>query len=192
MNPKVDWYFEKAEAFKKDLAKLRNICLETGLDEVLKWGQPTYQHNGKNIVLLHTFRDYFALMFFKGALIKDTAKLLVKATENMQASRQLRFHNSAELSKNAKLIKQYIFEAVEIEKSGLKPKMKTTADYPVPEELTLAFKKNKALKTAFEKLTPGRQRGYLLHFAAAKQSTTRAARIDKLTPAIMAGKGWNE
>jgi len=192
MNPKVDFFFEKENKFQKEAQQLRKIVLGCGLDEKLKWGQPCYTLGDKNIVLIHSFKEYCALLFFKGALLNDAHKILIQQTENVQAARQMRFTNLTEIKKLAATIKAYIYEAIEAEKAGLKVKLKKTTEFNMPEELQKKLNKNAALKKAFYALTPGRQRGYLLYFSSAKQSATREARIEKCIPAIMEGKGWNE
>jgi uncharacterized protein YdeI (YjbR/CyaY-like superfamily) len=171
---------------------LRDIALETGLDEEVKWGFPAYTFKKKNIFMLGSFKEYSSIMFFKGALLSDSEKILVQPTENSNSGRQLRFTNANEIQKLKKTILSYIFEAVELEKSGAKVEAKKTSEYPMPEELELKFKELPELKAAFEKLTPGRQRGYLLHFSQAKQSATRLSRIEKNMEAIFNGKGLNE
>ncbi|MDE3250284.1 MAG: YdeI/OmpD-associated family protein, partial [Bacteroidota bacterium] len=163
-----------------------------GLTEELKWGCPCYTENKRNIVLIHGFKEYCALLFFKGALLGDDKKLLIQQTENVQSARQMRFTNAKEIGKLEKTIKAYIYEAIEVEKAGLKVALKKTSDYPVPEEFEQVLKKNKAAKKAFEGLTPGRQRAYLFHFSQAKQSATRSARIEKYLPKILAGKGLDD
>lgn len=192
MNPKVDFYFEKENRWQKETQQLRKIALACGLDEVLKWGQPCYTFGDKNIVLIHSFKEYCALLFFKGALLKDADNILIQQTENVQAARQMRFTNLTEIKKLAATIKAYIYEAIEAEKAGLKVKLKKTKEFNMPEEFQKRLDKNKALNKAFYALTPGRQRGYLLHFSSAKQSKTREARIEKYIPAILAGKGLED
>lgn len=192
MNPNVDWYFSKNENWEKEITKLRTIILSCGLTEELKWGSPCYTHEGNNIVLIHVFKEYCAILFFKGALLSDANGILVQQTKNVQSARQLRFTNSKEITKLEKVIKAYVYEAIEVEKAGLKVKLKKVAEYSVPEEFQKRLDKSKTLKAAFEKLTPGRQRGYLLHFSSAKQSATREARVEKYIPKIMAGKGMED
>lgn len=189
MNPNVDWYFSKNENWEKEITKLRTIILSCGLTEELKWGSPCYTHEGNNIVLIHVFKEYCAILFFKGALLSDANGILIQQTKNVQSARQLRFTNSKEITKLEKVIKAYVYEAIEVEKAGLKVKLKKVAEYSVPDEFQKRLDKSKTLKAAFEKLTPGRQRGYLLHFSSAKQSATREARVEKYIPKIMAGKG---
>jgi uncharacterized protein YdeI (YjbR/CyaY-like superfamily) len=176
----------------QEMKALRDIALETGLDEEVKWGFPAYTFDKKNIFMLGSFKDHSTIMFFKGALLSDSSNILVQPTENTNSGRQLRFTNANEIQKLKKTILSYIFEAVELEKSGAKVEAKKTSEYPMPEELELKFKELPELKAAFEKLTPGRQRGYLLHFSQAKQSATRLSRIEKNMEAIFNGKGLNE
>lgn len=192
MNPKVDWYFTKAKTWQEEIEKLRTIVLDCGLDEELKWGCPCYTQEGSNIVLIHTFKDYCALLFFKGALMKDPEKILIQQTENVQAARQIRFTGAKEITKLKTILKSYIREAIEVEKSGMKVPMKKTKEFAMPEEFKKKLSKNAALKKAFEALTPGRQRGYLLYFSSAKQEKTREARIEKCIPQIMDGKGLED
>lgn len=191
-NPKVDFFFEKDSQWSKEYDKLRKIVLACGLDEQLKWGQPCYMHGGSNIVLIHGFKEYCALLFFKGALMTDGEGLLIQQTANVQSARQMRFTDAKEITKLAATIKSYIYDAIAVEDAGLKVTLKKVEEYAVPEEFQQVLDKNKKLKTAFEALTPGRQRAYLLHFAAPKQSKTRTARIGKAIPDILAGKGLND
>ena len=192
MNPKVDWYFDKNEKWKKEIEKLRSIVLDCGLNEELKWGCPCYEFEENNIVLIHVFKDYCALLFFKGALLNDPNGILVQQTKNVQGARQMRFTNTREIVKMEKIIKPYVYEAIEVEKAGLKVKLKKTAEFTMPAEFQNKLNKNRSLKTAFESLTPGRQRAYLLYFAAPKQTRTRESRIEKYTKHILAGKGLND
>ncbi len=192
MNPKVDFYFSKAGKWQKEIKKLRTILLDCDLVEEVKWGCPCYMFEKKNIVLIHTFKEYCALLFFKGALLKDKKGILIQQTENVQSARQMRFTNLTELIKLEKTIKAYVYEAVEVEEAGLKVELKETKEYTVPEEFQKKLTKNAALKKAFYALTPGRQRGYLLYFSAAKQSSTRESRIEKYIPIILQGKGVND
>ncbi len=179
MNPKVDWYFGKNERWEKALRKLRTIALDCQLTEELKWGCPCYTLNGSNIALIHVFKEYCALLFIKGALLKDEHRILVQQTKNVQAARQIRFTNLREVLKMERVMKAYIHDAIEVEKSGLQVELKKTAEFEMPEEFKNKLKELPALKTAFYALTPGRQRGYLLHFSTAKQSKTREARVEK-------------
>lgn len=192
MNPKVDFYFTKAKTWQKEIEQLRTLVLDCGLTETLKWGCPCYTNEDSNVVLIHTFKEYCALLLFKGALLKDPKELLVQQTENVQAARQMRFISSQEITKLKTTIKAYINEAIAAEKSGMKVELKKTSEFAVPEEFKQILKEDAALKKAFNALTPGRQRGYLLHFSAAKQSKTREARIEKCVPDILEGKGLND
>jgi len=192
MNPKCDFYFDKNEQWQKEIEKLRDIVLDTGLTEELKWGCPCYMYNDTNVVLIHVFKEYCAILFFKGALLNDPNGILVQQTENVQAARQMRFTNVKEIVKLEKAIKAYIYEAIEVEKAGLKVQLKKTQEFPMVEEFEVKLNKNKALKKAFESLTPGRQRAYLLHFSSAKQAKTREARVEKYIPQILAGKGIDD
>lgn len=192
MNPNVNFYFEKAKQWQEELETLRILINDCGLTEELKWGTPCYTLEKSNIVLIHTFKDYCAILFFKGALLKDTAGILIQQSKNVQAARQMRFRNVRDILEQEPLIKTYIKEAIEIEKAGLKVDFKKTEEYPVPEEFKQKLEEIPVLKTAFEALTPGRQRAYLLHFSAPKQSTTRQSRIEKCMEQILNGKGLND
>lgn len=192
MNPKVDKFLSEVENWKTELEKLRSIILETGLTEDFKWKHPCYTYKNANIVLIHGFKEYCAVLFYKGVLLKDKKKLLIQQTENVQTGRQMRFTNISEIKKLEKTIKEYIFESIEAEKAGLKVQLKKTSDYEIPEELELKFKEDEDFKAAFENLTPGRQRGYLLHFAQPKQSKTREDRIEKNSKRIFMGKGLTD
>lgn len=192
MNPKVDFYFEKNEKWRQEIAQLRAIILECGLTETLKWGCPCYQYGKSNIVLIHVFKEYCAVLFFKGALLSNTDGMLVQQTKNVQAARQARFINLKGVTKAAKVLKARIYEAVEVEKAGLKVVLKKAIEFAVADEFKKQLAKNAALKKAFYALTPGRQRGYLLHFLAPKQSTTRQTRVEKCIPQILNGKGLND
>ncbi|MEO8514216.1 MAG: DUF1801 domain-containing protein [Ignavibacteria bacterium] len=191
-NPKVDFYFNKPKKWQDVIRKLRSIILETGLTEELKWGCPCYSLEDKNIVLIHVFKDYCAVLFFKGALLKDTERILIQQTKNVQSGRQIRFISMKEINELKKTIKSYVKDAVKVEESGLKVKFKKTAEYTIPEEFKIRLDELPALKTAFAALTPGRQRGYLLYFSSAKQSKTREQRIDKYTKQILKGKGLDD
>lgn len=191
-NPKAGFYFHKAGKWQKEIKQLRHIVLDCGLTEELKWGCPCYTFNGSNIVLIHVFKEYCALLFFKGALLSDTNGILVQQTENVQAARQARFTNLAEIVALAPVLKTIIYEAIEVEKAGLKVSLKQTKEFPMPEEFQTKLDKVPGLKAAFEALTPGRQRAYLLHFASPKQAKTRESRIEKCIPDIFAGKGLND
>jgi uncharacterized protein YdeI (YjbR/CyaY-like superfamily) len=192
MNPKCDFYFDKNEQWQKEIEKLRDIVLDCGLAEELKWGCPCYMYNDTNVVLIHVFKEYCAILFFKGALLNDPNGILVQQTENVQAARQMRFTNLKEIVKLEATIKACIYEAIEVEKAGLKVPLKETKEFPMVEEFEVKLNKNKALKKAFESLTPGRQRAYLLHFSSAKQAKTREARVEKYIPQILAGKGIDD
>ncbi|MBL0048178.1 MAG: YdeI/OmpD-associated family protein [Bacteroidetes bacterium] len=192
MNPKVDFYFNKDGKWQEEIKKMRTIALDCQLTEELKWGVPSYSHKHGNIVLIHVFKEYCAYLFFKGVLLKDSKKILIQQTPQVQSARQLRFSSLAEIVKLEKTIKAYIFEAIEVEKAGLKVPFKKTEDFPMPEEFELELKRNPNLKKAFKALTPGRQRGYLLYFAAAKQIKTKIARIEKYIPIILSGKGLDD
>ena len=192
MNPKVNWYFTKATKWQKEIEKLRTIILDCGLIEELKWGCPCYTFQKRNIVLIHVFKEYCALLFFKGALLNDADGILIQQTENVQAARQIRLTSVRQIVKMEPILKAYIYEAIEVEKAGLKVPLKKTKEFSMPEEFQNKLNKNPALKKAFNELTPGRQRGYLLYFSAAKQSKTREARIEKYMPQILDGKGLED
>jgi uncharacterized protein YdeI (YjbR/CyaY-like superfamily) len=192
MNPEVDWFFTKDSKWQKEYEALRTIVLNCGLADQLKWGCPCYTFEDKNIVLIHGFKEYCALLFFKGALLKDIDDILVQQTKNVQSARQARFTSAQEIVKIQKKLKAYIFEAIEVEKAGLKVPLKKTREFDMPEEFEKELRKNPELKTAFKALTPGRQRGYLLYFSTPKQSKTRVARIEKYTPVILDGRGLND
>ena len=192
MNPKADWFFDKAEKWKKEFEKLRTIVLDCGLNEELKWGCPCYTFENRNVVLIHGFKEYCALLFFKGALLSDANNILIQQTENVQSARQIRFTNLKEVVKMEKILKAYTYEAIEVEKAGLQVKLKKTSDFKMPEEFQIKLNKNKALKKAFDALTPGRQRAYLFYFSQPKQSKTREARIEKYMQQILEGKGLDD
>jgi len=192
MNPKADWFFDKAEKWKKEFEKLRTIVLDCGLNEELKWGCPCYTFENRNVVLIHGFKEYCALLFFKGALLSDANNILIQQTENVQSARQIRFTNLKEIVKMEKILKAYTYEAIEVEKAGLQVKLKKTSDFKMPEEFQIKLNKNKALKKAFDALTPGRQRAYLFYFSQPKQSKTREARIEKYMQQILEGKGLDD
>ena len=191
-NPKVEFYFIKAKKWQEELEKLRIILLDCGLTEELKWGVPCYTFEKRNVVLIHGFKEYCALLFFKGVLLKDAKGILIQQTENVQAARQIRFTNVREIVKLTPTLKAYIHEAMEVEKAGLKVNLKKTTEFKVPEEFQNKLDEIPALKTAFHALTPGRQRAYLLHFSAPKQSKTRESRVEKYTKQILKGKGLND
>ncbi|HRO40986.1 MAG TPA: YdeI/OmpD-associated family protein [Flavobacteriales bacterium] len=192
MNPKVDWFFNKDTPWKEAFAELRELALESGLTEELKWGHPCYTLKGKNVFLIHGFKDYCAVLFHKGVLLKDKAGLLVQQTANVQGGRQLRFTSLREIQKLAPTIRAYLQEAAEVERLGLKVPMKKTAEFHTPEEFARALKEMPGLKKAFNALSPGRQRGYLLYFGSAKQAKTRQARIEKHVDRILEGKGLDD
>ena len=192
MNPKVDFFFRKAERWQEEFEKLRTIVLDCGLTEELKWGVPCYTFENSNIVLIHGFKEYCALLFHKGVLLKDPIGILIQQTENVQAARQIRFINVEEIEEMEHILKAYIQEAIEVEKSGLEVDFKKTAEFNMPEEFQKKLDENPALKTAFEALTPGRQRAYLLYFSAPKQSKTRESRVEKYMQQILNGKGLND
>lgn len=192
MNPKVDFFFDKASKWQKEYEQLRAIILDCGLTEELKWGCPCYTFEERNIVLIHGFKEYCALLFFKGALLNDADNILIQQTKNVQSARQARFINVQQIIKLKPVLKAYIYEAIEVEKAGLKVKLKKTAEFPVPEEFQNKLDKSPALKKAFNALTPGRQRAYIFHFSQPKQSKTRAARVEKYMQHILKGKGLND
>ncbi|MGJ4747488.1 YdeI/OmpD-associated family protein [Leptospira sp. SA-E8] len=192
MNPKVDFFFNKAKQWKEEYEALRKIALASGLTEELKWGQPCYTSQNNNIVLIHGFKEYCAFLFFKGALLKDPKGILIQQTKNVQAARQIRFTNIKEIDKLKTALKSYIKNAIEVEKSGQKVNFKKTKEFDMPEEFLSKLEESPNLKSAFDSLTPGRQRGYLLHFSSAKQSKTREARIQKYIPHILKGKGLDD
>ena len=191
-NPKVDFFFTKAKMWKEEFETLRTIVLGCGLTEELRWGCPCYAFEKGNVVLIHGFKEYCALLFFKGALLKDPNGILIQQTENVQAARQVRFTGVREIVKLKPVLKAYIKEAIEVEKAGLEMNYKKTSEFKTPEELQSRFDEDLALKKAFNALTPGRQRGYLLYFSAPKQSKTREARVEKWLPQILNGKGLND
>ena len=192
MNPKVDAYLRKAKKWQEEFEKLRMIILDCGLTEELKWGVPCYTFEKKNIVLIHGFKEYCALLFFKGALLNDVKSILIQQTENVQAARQIRFTNVREIVKLKPILKAYIYEAIEVEKAGLKVNLKKTTEFIVPEEFQNRLAEMPGLKTAFAALTQGRQRAYLLYFSAPKQSKTRESRVEKCMQQILNGKGLND
>lgn len=192
MNPKVDWFFSKETKWQKEYEKLRTIILDCGLTEELKWGCPCYTFGKSNIVLIHGFKDYCALLVFKGALLNDANGILIQQTENVQSARQIRFTNVREIVKLERILKTYIYEAIEVEKAGLKMKLKKTTEFKIPVEFQKKLDKNAALKKAFAALTPGRQRAYIFYFSQAKQSKTREARVEKYMKQILNGKGLDD
>lgn len=192
MNPKVDVFFRKARKWREEFEKLRMIILACQLTEEMKWGVPCYTFQKRNIVLIHGFKEYCALLFFKGALLNDANGLLIKQTENVQSGRQIRFTNVREIAKLEPILKAYIDEAIEVEKAGSKVSFKKTAEFMIPIEFQNKLAEIPALKRAFAALTPGRQRGYLLYFSAAKQSKTRESRVEKCMQRILEGKGLDD
>jgi len=192
MNPKVDFYFSEEKKWPEEISKLRSIVLDCGLTEELKWGCPCYMLGKSNIVLIHVFKEYCALLFFKGSLLNDPNGILIQQTKNVQAARQVRFTDVKEIVKLKNILKAYVYEAIEVEKAGLKVVLKKATEFAMADEFKKKLNKNAALKTAFYALTPGRQRAYLLHFSAPKQSKTREARVEKSIPQILKGKGLND
>lgn len=192
MNPKVDAFLRKSKKWQEELDKLRTIVLDCQLTEELKWGVPCYTFQKHNIVLIHAFKEYCAFLFFKGALLKDANGILIQQTENTQASRQIRFTNVREIIEMETILKAYIHEAIEVEKAGLKVNLKKTTEFKIPEEFQNKLDEIPALKNAFDALTPGRQRAYILYFSAPKQSKTRESRVEKCVQQILNGKGLND
>ena len=191
-NPKADWFFAKDTRWQKEYEKLRKIVLSCGLTEELKWGCPCYTFENSNIVLMHGFKEYCALLFFKGALLADPDGILIQQTENVQSARQLRFTSVQQVVKMARTVKAYVYEAVEVERAGLQVKYKKTKDFKIPAEFQIKLDKMPSLKTAFDALTPGRQRAYIFHFSQPKQSKTRTARVEKYLKQILNGKGLDD
>ena len=192
MNPKVDFYFNKATKWQEEYERLRMIILDCQLTEELKWGCPCYTFQKHNVVLIHVFKEYCAFLFFKGALLKDANGILIQQTENVQAARQIRFTNLREIIDMESILKAYIYEAIEVEKAGLNVELKKVTEFTVSAEFQDKLNHIPALKTAFEALTPGRQRAYLLYFSAPKQSKTRESRVEKYMPQILNGKGLDD
>ncbi|MDR0130330.1 YdeI family protein [Priestia megaterium] len=192
MNPKVDEFLTKAKKWKEEYETLRKIVLDCELTEDFKWMNPCYTFEKKNVVLMHGFKEYCALLFPKGSLLQDSHGILIQQTENVQGARQIRFTNVQEIVEKEAILKAYIYEAIEVEKAGLKVKAKKPEELSIPEELQHKFDEIPALKTAFTTLTPGRQRAYILYFSGAKQSKTRESRIEKCIPNILTGKGLND
>ncbi len=192
MNPAVDWFFTKDTKWQEEYSELRTLALDCGLTEELKWGCPCYTIGKNNIVLIHGFKDYCALLFMQGALLKDEKGILVQQTENVQATRQIRFTGIEEILKSKSTIKAYIEEAIALDKAGLKVELKKTTEFKIPEEFQMVLDEMPELKIAFQSLTPGRQRGYLLYFSAPKQAKTREARIEKSIQQILDGKGLED
>jgi uncharacterized protein YdeI (YjbR/CyaY-like superfamily) len=192
MNPLVTKVHGKEKRWSAEYAALRQLCLASGLNEELKWGQACYDLSGGNVVLIHGFKDYCALLFMKGALLKDPKGILVQQTKNVQAARQIRFASLADINKQKAAVKAYLTEAIAVEKSGAKVKMKSAAQFAVPEEFLARMESDPLLAEAFHALTPGRQKGYLLYFAGAKQAATRSARVEKQAPRILKGLGLDD
>jgi uncharacterized protein YdeI (YjbR/CyaY-like superfamily) len=192
MNPKVDGYLRKNKKWRQELQKLRTILLDCQLTEEVKWRVPCYTFQKSNVVLMHVFKEYCALLFFKGALLKDANGILIQQTKNTQAARQIRFTNVREIVEMKPVLKAYIYKAIEVEKAGLKVNFKKTTEFKIPEELQNKLDEIPALKTAFAALTPGRQRAYILYFSAAKQSKTRESRVEKYMRQILNGKGLDD
>jgi uncharacterized protein YdeI (YjbR/CyaY-like superfamily) len=192
MNPKVDFYFSEAKKWQEEIERLRMIVLDCGLTEELKWGTPCYLFEKSNIVLIHVFKEYCALLFFKGALLNNSDGILIQQTENVQSARQIRFTSVREIIELQAILKAHIYEAIEVEKAGLKVDFKKPEEFVVAKEFQHKLDQIPALKTAFEALTPGRQRAYLLHFSAPKQAITREARVEKYIPKIISGKGLKD
>jgi uncharacterized protein YdeI (YjbR/CyaY-like superfamily) len=192
MNPKVDTFLSEAQKWQEELEKLRIISLDCGLTEELKWGKPCYTFQKSNIVILQGFKEYCALLFVKGALLSDANGILITQTENTQAARQIRFTNVREIVEMEPVLRAYIYEAIEVEKAGLKVDYKKTSEFIIPEEFQSKLDEIPALKTAFDALTPGRQRAYILHFSQPKQSKTRESRVEKCMQQILNGKGLND
>ena len=192
LNPKVDAFINKAGQWQEEYRKLRTILLDSGLTEDLKWGVPCYTLDNKNVVIMHGFKEYCGLLFVKGVLLKDDKNILITQTENVQAARHVRFTNVREIDRLKAVLKAYIKEAIEAELAGLKVNYKKTAEFSMPDEFQTRLEENTALQEAFEALTPGRQRAYLLYFSAPKQSKTREGRVEKSIPRILKGKGLND
>jgi uncharacterized protein YdeI (YjbR/CyaY-like superfamily) len=191
-NPKVDGFISQAKKWQDEFKKLRAIVLASDLTEDMKWGQPCYTLDGKNVVLIHGFKEYCALLFFKGALLKDPKGILIQQTENVQSARQIRFTSASEIVKMKAVLQAYIDQAIEVEEAGLKVKLKETSDVTIPDEFRKKLDEMPALKTAFAALTPGRQRAYIFYFSQAKQSKTREARVEKCIQQILDGKGLDD
>lgn len=192
MNPKVDAFLNQSEKWQVEFKKLREIILDCELSEELKWGVPCYTFQNENIVLIHGFKNYCAMLFIKGSLLKDPHSILIQQTENVQAGRQIRFTNLSDIIANEIILKEYIYEAIEVEKNGLEVPFKKASEFKIPNELQIRCEENPTLKNAFDALTPGRQRGYILYFSAPKQSKTRDARVEKYIPKILDGMGLDD
>ena len=191
-NPKVDWFFNEDTRWQQAYGKLRTVLLGCDLTEELKWGVPCYTLDGQNVVLIHGFKEYCALLFFKGVLMKDFNAILVRQTANVQSGRQIRFTGAAQIEELKHVLKAYVMDAIAVEKSGQEVAFKKTEEFSMPLEFQIQLDELPELKTAFEALTPGRQRGYLLHFSSAKQAKTRESRVEKCIPKIMEGKGLDD
>ncbi|MHA8051840.1 DUF1801 domain-containing protein [Aquirufa sp. ROCK-SH2] len=192
MNPKVDQFLVQAKNWREELSVLRSILMNFPLEEEVKWGSPCYMFGKNNVIIIHGFKEYFGLLFFKGALMKDPHQLLVKPGENTQAGRQMRFKSMEELVQKEDFIKEYVLEAIELEKAGAKVILKNPSEFSIPTEFQTHLNNDNELKTAFEKLTPGRQKAYCMYFADSKQSQTRENRIEKYIPRILSGKGMTD
>lgn len=192
MNPKVDAFLKRQDTWRAEMTKLRAILLATGLTEELKWGQPCYALDGKNVVLIHGFKEYVAILFHKGALLADPKGVLIQQTKNVQSARQIRFTSVQEVAKLAKTVKDYVEEAIAVEHAGLKVTLKKTEEFELPEEFESKLAKSAKLKKAFAALTPGRRRAYMLHFSQPKQAKTRIARVEKNVPRILEGLGLDD
>jgi uncharacterized protein YdeI (YjbR/CyaY-like superfamily) len=192
MNPKVDAFLKRADTWRAEFEGLRAILLACGLTEELKWGQPCYQLDGKNVALIHGFKEYCAILFHKGVLLKDPKGVLIQQTKNVQAARQIRFTSVKDVTRLAKTVKAYVREAIEVERAGLKVPFKKTAEFELPEEFASKLARSAKLKAAFAKLTPGRQRAYIHHFSQPKLSKTRAERVEKNVPRILDGLGLDD
>lgn len=192
MNPKVDFFFNKTSKWNQQYNKLRSILLNCGLTEELKWGCPCYTFQKNNVVLIHGFKEYCALLFHKGVLLKDTENILIQQTKNVQVARQIRFTSISEIENLQHTIRAYVYEAIEVEKAGIQPQLKEVAQFEMAAEFKSLLDEQPELKKAFEELTPGRQRAYLLHFSQPKQSKTRTSRVEKAIPKIMGGQGLND
>ncbi len=192
MNPQVDAFLKRQKTWRAEFEKLREILLATGLDEELKWGKPCYALDGKNVALIHGFKEYCAILFHKGALLKDPKEVLIQQTKNVQAARQIRFTSVGDVNKLEKTVKAYLREAIANERAGRKVQMKKTEDYELPEEFESRLARNAKLRAAFAKLTPGRQRAYIYYFSQAKLAKTRTARVDKHVPRILQGLGLDD
>jgi len=192
MNPEVDAFIRNANKWQEEFTKLREIALDCGLTETVKWGKPCYTFQSSNILIIHGFKNYCAYLFINGALLKDPEGILVQQTKNVQAARQIRFTSLKEIIEMTAVLKAYIVEAIELEKAGVQVEHKKTADYAIPDEFQVKLDESPDLKTAFSALTPGRQHAYILYFSSAKQSKTRTARVEKYIPNILDGKGMND